>query len=100
MNITGYHNGQPIVDSIPDVWKVDKYSGSPLHGCVYIHNGKALSKRMLAPCPGYQAAKDVADHVGNVTNKVEPTVVQFSLLDAWKGFLDGTRNKGGECDRK
>ena len=50
MNITGFHNGQPIVDAIP------------------------------------------ADHAITVTNEVEPTVRQFSLLDAWRGFLDGTRN--------
>ena len=99
MNITGYHNGQPIVDSIPDGWKVDTQCGSPLHGYVYIHNG-AFSKRMLAPCPAYQAAKDVADHVGNGNNKVEPTVKQFSLLDAWTGFLDGTRNKGSKKPAK
>ena len=93
MNITGFHNGQPIVDSIPDGWRIDKWSGSPLHGYVYIHNG-GLSKRMLAPCPcsNCQAAKDVADHAITVTNEVEPTVRQFSLLDAWTGFLDGTRN--------
>jgi len=71
MNIIGYHNGQPIVDSIPDGWKVDRYSGSPLHGYVYIHNGKAFSKRMLAPCPVYQEAKNAADHVVDGNNKVE-----------------------------
>ena len=93
MNITGFHNGQPIVDAIPKGWRIDKWSGSPLHGYVYIHNG-GLSKRMLAPCPcsNCQAAKDVADHAITVTNEVEPTVRQFSLLDAWTGFLDGTRN--------
>ena len=84
MNITGFHNGQPIVDSIPEGWRIDKWSGSPLKGFVYIHNGRALSKRMLAPCPcsNCQSAKG---------NEVEPTVRQFSLLDAWTGFLDGTR---------
>ena len=87
MNITGFQNGQPIVDSIPEGWRIDNWSGSPLHGYVYIHNG-AFSKRMLAPCPAYQSAKDDADHA-ITANKV---VRQFSLLDAWTGFLDGTRN--------
>jgi len=89
MNITGYHNGQPIVDSIPDGWKVDKQCGSPLHGYVYINKG-ALSKRMLAPVPGYQEP----------AKPDEPTVKQFSLLDAWTGFLDGTRNKGSKKPAK
>ena len=91
MNITGFHNGQPIVDSIPEGWRIDNWSGSPLHGYVYIHNGRAFSKRMLAPCPAYQSAKDDADHA-ITANEVEPTGEQFSLLDAWRGFLDGTRN--------
>ena len=93
MNLTGFHNGQPIVDSIPDGWRIDKWSGSSLHGYVYIHNGRALSKRMLAPCPCpiCQAAKGVADHA-ITANDVEPTGEQFSLLDAWRGFLDSTRN--------
>jgi len=52
MNIIGHHHGtQPIVDCIPPGWNVDKFSSSPLNGFVYIHNGTALSKRMLAPCP-------------------------------------------------
>ena len=99
MNITGYHNGQPIVDSIPDGWRIDKHSGSPLHGYVYIHNGRAFSKRMLAPCPAYQAAKGVADHIVNGNNEENATVNQFSLLDAWTGFLDGTRNNAN-LDKK
>lgn len=90
MNITGYHNGQPIVDCIPDGWRIDKHSGSPLHGYVYIHNGRAFSKRMLAPCPAYQAAKGVADHIVNGNNMENPTVNQFSLLDAWRNFLNST----------
>ena len=95
MNITGFHHGQPIVDSIPDGWRIDKWSGSPLHGYVYIHNG-ALSKRMLAPCPCSicQAAKSITDHAitaDKVEPTVKPTVRQFSLLDAWTEFLDGTR---------
>ena len=98
MNITGYHNGQPIVDSIPDGWRIDKHSGSPRHGYVYIHNGRAFSKRMLAPCPAYQAAKNDADHA-ITANKIEPNVSQFSLLDAWTRFLDGTRNNAN-LDKK
>ena len=76
MNITGYHNGQPIVDFIPDGWKVDNQCGSPLHGYVYINKG-AFSKRMLAPCPSYQKAKNAADHVVNGNNNVNPTVNQL-----------------------
>jgi len=49
MNITGFHNGQPIVDSIPDGWKIDKPCGS-LPGYVYIYDES--NNRILAPCPG------------------------------------------------
>ena len=52
MEIIGYYQGtQPIVNAIPTGWKVDRYSSSPINGYVYIHNGRALSRRMLAPTP-------------------------------------------------
>ena len=47
-----------VLDHIPDGWVVDRYAGSPLHGHVFITNGKNLltgqQLRALAPDPQRQ----------------------------------------------
>jgi hypothetical protein len=44
-----------VLDHIPDGWVVDRYAGSPLHGHVFVTNGKNLLSgqqlRALAPDP-------------------------------------------------
>jgi hypothetical protein len=47
-----------VLDHIPDGWVVDRYAGSPLHGHVFVTNGKNLltgqQLRALAPDPQIQ----------------------------------------------
>jgi hypothetical protein len=47
-----------VLDHIPDGWVVDRYAGSPLHGHVFVTNGKNLltgqQLRALAPDPQRQ----------------------------------------------
>jgi len=83
MNITGFHKGQAIVDSIPDGWKVDKQCGT-LPGYVYIYD--EFDNRTLAPCPGYEdPAKPVVHEwfiefvVASRMNSYEYTVLNVIL---------------------
>jgi hypothetical protein len=51
MNIYKYW---PILDKMPEGWKVDKTCGSPLTGHVFITNSKSVlngQKRALLLCP-------------------------------------------------
>lgn len=32
----------PILEDMPDCWKVDKTAGSPVHGCVFVTDGKSV----------------------------------------------------------
>lgn len=47
-----------VLDHIPDGWVIDRYAGSPLHGHVFVTNGKNLltgqQLRALAPDPQRQ----------------------------------------------
>ena len=36
------YNGWPLLDSMPDGWTIDKNAGSPVHGYVFVTNGKSV----------------------------------------------------------
>lgn len=51
--VIGEYRGWPLLDRIPEGWREDKHAGSPLHGYVFVTNGKSIlsgeQKRALAP---------------------------------------------------
>lgn len=36
------HKGWPLLESMPDGWRIDKTAGSPLHGYSFISDGKSI----------------------------------------------------------
>jgi len=51
--VTGHYRVWPVLDRIPEGWREDKHAGSPLHGYVFVTNGKSILSgeqiRALAP---------------------------------------------------
>ena len=65
-----------VLDHIPDGWIVDRYAGSPLHGHVFVTNGKNLltgqQLRALAPDPQRQPQDEPSIQLPLPEPKPEP----------------------------
>ena len=65
-----------VLDHIPDGWVVDRYAGSPLHGHVFVTNGKNLltgqQLRALAPDPQRQPQDEPSIQLPSPEPEPEP----------------------------
>lgn len=82
------YNGWQLLETMPDGWQIDKSAGSPLHGYVFVTNGKSVlngQKRALLlvlPRQKQLPFSDGSSQAHTLNRVAEPETKPQQVIDA------------------